>query len=44
MDEEKPMRLYKQFMIEAFIAVALIGALSFLQTLEQYMHLLHCYH
>ena len=26
---EKPMKLYKQFMIEAFIAVALIGALSF---------------
>jgi 1,4-dihydroxy-2-naphthoate octaprenyltransferase len=25
---EKPMRLYKQFMIEAFIAVALIGVLS----------------
>ena len=41
---EKPMKLYKQFMIEAFIAVALIGALVSLQTLEQYMHLLHCYH
>ncbi|MAB95828.1 MAG: hypothetical protein CL496_01210 [Actinobacteria bacterium] len=26
---EKPMRLYKQFMIEAFIAVASIGVLSF---------------
>mgnify|MGYP000151660696 CR=1 FL=1 len=26
---EKPMKLYKQFMIEAFVAVAFVGAISF---------------